>query len=162
MRCSSCWAHGLLKTQGIPARFLIDQYRLPPFPDEVRFIPGQLDYHHAAEFCIEDKWVLVDPTYDPALNALGFVVNERDGLTETDMCVRPLAVKREGVDAQGFDRLRSELEERLRAAFQKHRCELMAYRSKFNDILAQERDPKRCSATRQTAGENAAVGLARR
>jgi transglutaminase-like putative cysteine protease len=33
----------LLATQGIQSRFLIVQYRLPPFPDEVRFIPEQND-----------------------------------------------------------------------------------------------------------------------
>lgn len=131
----------LLETQGIQARFVVAQYKLMPFPDEVRFIPSQLDYHHVTEFCIGEKWVLVDPTYDPALNALGFVINEWDGETETDMCVRPLAIKLESVDNSEFDHVRSELEESLRAAFINYPCELMAYRSKFNDILAQQRRP---------------------
>ncbi len=48
-------------------------------------------YHLACRAFIEDRWVLVDGTWDPPLKKAGFPVNENwDGKSDTTLAVKPL------------------------------------------------------------------------
>lgn len=50
-----------------------------------------LNYHFACKAFIEDKWILVDATWDIGLQKFGFIVNENwDGVSETKNAVEPL------------------------------------------------------------------------
>jgi len=63
------------------------------FPDSFKEVLNglPLSYHLACKAYIEYKWVLVDATYDPALEAAGFPITEGwSGLDDTVNAVVPL------------------------------------------------------------------------
>ena len=63
------------------------------YPDELKKLIPQLPttYHLACKACIENKWVLIDATYDLALKKVNFPVNEDwDGLSDTQNAVTPI------------------------------------------------------------------------
>ncbi len=49
-----------------------------------------LAYHLACKANISGGWVLLDATWDPPLEKLGFNVNDWDGSSDTTLAVRPL------------------------------------------------------------------------
>ena len=63
------------------------------YPEELRKLAEQLPlmYHVACKGYINQKWILLDATYDPPLKKAGFPINESwDGMTETLNAVKPL------------------------------------------------------------------------
>ena len=63
------------------------------YPPELRQLAGGLfvAHHLACRIRINDRWVLVDATWDPPLRQAGFPVNEHwDGQTDTLCAVKPL------------------------------------------------------------------------
>lgn len=124
---------------GYDTRTIVLQYVLKDYPLEVRFIPGQIDYHYVAQVYLHEEWVSVDVTYDPPLKALGFLVNEWDGNTSTSIAEKSLVQKVEGQPDARFDKDRQESDVLLRNAYRKHADDISKYQTKFNDWLAQSR-----------------------
>jgi hypothetical protein len=63
------------------------------YPPDLRRMSAGLPvaYHLAVRVRIDDRWILVDATWDPPLKRAGFPVNEHwDGLTDTQCAVKPL------------------------------------------------------------------------
>ncbi|UCC11459.1 MAG: hypothetical protein JSW02_08905 [candidate division WOR-3 bacterium] len=63
------------------------------YPDQLRTLVQNMpvEYHVACKAYIDNKWVLVDATWDRALKSGGFVVNEDwDGESDTFNAVNPL------------------------------------------------------------------------
>jgi hypothetical protein len=63
------------------------------YPPRLRHLAAGLPvaYHLACRVRINDRWVLVDATWDQPLNQAGFPVNEYwDGCTDTRCAVKPL------------------------------------------------------------------------
>jgi hypothetical protein len=63
------------------------------YPPELRRLAGCLPvaHHLACRVRINDRWVLVDATWDPPLRQAGFPVNEQwDGRADTLCAVKPL------------------------------------------------------------------------
>ena len=63
------------------------------YSEELRELAGHmpLQYHVACKGYINQKWILLDATYDPPLKKAGFPVNETwDGMCETLNAVKPL------------------------------------------------------------------------
>ncbi len=63
------------------------------YPDPLRALAQNMpvEYHVACRACIDNKWVLLDATWDRALKAGGFAVNEDwDGESDTLNAVNPL------------------------------------------------------------------------
>jgi hypothetical protein len=63
------------------------------FPPELRTLAASLpvSHHMACRVRINDRWVLVDATWDPPLAKAGFPVNEHwDGHADTRCAVKPL------------------------------------------------------------------------
>ena len=130
----------LLQHLGYKTRFLTIRYQLPSFPEEVRYIPGQIDYHHAIEALIDDSWITVDPTYDPPLEKLGFKVSGWDGIHSTALAVEALSVKREHEQNPMFDKEFTEFESAINEACKLYPSRLKTYSKKFNKILEEARN----------------------
>lgn len=63
------------------------------YPEELRKLAEivPIEYHLACKARIEDKWVVVDATWDPPLASVGFPVNEIwDGASDTKLAVKRL------------------------------------------------------------------------
>lgn len=125
----------LFKHLGYKTRRLLMRYRLPDFPEEVRFIPDQIDYHHALEVKIGRFWVAVDAAYDPPLRQLGFDVQIWDGISSMFFVIEPLAIKREGECNEVFDAEFEAFVQKLDEACEKYPKELAAYSKKLNKLF---------------------------
>ena len=49
-----------------------------------------LGYHVACKAYINERWMLIDATWDPPMKKVGFPVNEWDGFSNTENAVKPL------------------------------------------------------------------------
>lgn len=130
----------LFKTLGYETRTLIMQYRLRDYPEEVRFIPDQLDYHYVPQILLNDEWLSVDATYDSPLASIGFVVNDWDSKTATPLTEIPITQKVEGQPDDNFDKTYSLFQASLNDAYAKHADEITSYRIKFNEWLMTARE----------------------
>jgi len=83
----------LLKLDGYSIRFCLARYKLANYPEEVKYIPNQIDYHHFIEVKVNWKWITVDPTYDKWLCSSNFIVNEWDWINPTELSVKPIDLK---------------------------------------------------------------------
>ena len=64
------------------------------YPPELRALVKKIPFgnHLACKVLIDDRWVLVDATWDPPLRKAGFPVNERwDGVSDTKNAVTPIS-----------------------------------------------------------------------
>ena len=76
------------------------------YPPQLRELAERapVDYHLANKALIDNKWVLVDATWDPPLAAAGFPVNESwGGISDTENAVKPL---REVIHSGALERAR--------------------------------------------------------
>jgi hypothetical protein len=129
----------MFKKLGYEVRILVAQYKLKDYPLEVRFIPDQIDYHYYVELLIDDEWVTLDATYDVPIARLGFVVNEWDGKTNTNVAEVVLSKKIEGVSNTVFDQARLDYKNRLATALATHKDEIETYQLTFNRWLSDAR-----------------------
>lgn len=63
----SLYLRKLLEKEEYKIRNVSFPYKLRDFPDEVKYIPHQIDYHHALQIFLDHHWVTIDPTYDKVL-----------------------------------------------------------------------------------------------
>jgi len=105
----------------------------------VNSIPDRADYHHALEVEIDGVWILVDPTYDSALEGLGFKVNEWEGLTPTEWAENCTEVKLFSEESEFFDENFRVFLQKLDEAFRKDPKRVLAYADEFNEVLARFR-----------------------
>lgn len=129
----------LLEKLGYKVRYLIGRYKLRSFPEEVRYLPDQADYHHVVEVLLGSYWVTVDATYDPPLAKLGFQINNWDGVSSTSIAENLDEVKYESELRADFDKNMREWIERYNHAYMNHREEIDKYSEKFNEILEEAR-----------------------
>ena len=130
----------LFQSIGYKTRLLIARYRLKDFPPEVRFIPGQIDYHYAVQVHLMQNWITVDATYDPALASIGFVINDWDGLTGTPLSEIAISQKIVTEQNPNFDRESKAFGSALKEAYKKYENEITNYRIAFNRELDQARN----------------------
>ena len=126
------------KVLGYPARSIRIKYQLLNYPEEVRFIPGQVDYHHTCQIYLNDSWLIVDPTYDPELSKGNFIVNIWDGLTATSSAVS--IISEEYNDPETFELEFKQFLRILEEAVKKYPEELKSYTKKFNEMLLKVRE----------------------
>ena len=66
------------------------------FPDEIREIFNRteiIDPHKFFKIFIDNKWVIIDATWDNKLKNLGFIVNENwDGNSDMELTVKPIKI----------------------------------------------------------------------
>lgn len=87
----------IYKELGVPTKDFIVMHhfkKLPIiFPDEIQKILSRTDFadpHNFLKILIEDKWLIVDVTWDKSLKKLGFPVNEElDGRSSMKLAVVP-------------------------------------------------------------------------
>lgn len=127
---------------GYKPRRLLMRCKLRDFPPEVKFIPDQIDYHHALEVNLNNNWIVVDATYDSPLTEK-FAVNTWNGIDSVPLAEKPLTMKIEGIDNEVFDDEYSDFKNKLEIAYQKYSKELAAYTLKFNEFLKEIRDKHR-------------------
>jgi len=93
-----------LNDLGFETRFVRWRYLLPDVVSEVFRLPSRLDVHRAIEVRVEERWLLVDPTHDPALAQGGFTVADWDGRFDTPPAYTPLGPRLiEGIDDAEID-----------------------------------------------------------
>lgn len=81
----------------IPVKYAVYSFRWSDqgidYPEKLKKTVGRLpmDHHIACKACINDRWILVDATWDLPLKKVGFPVNETwDGFNSTVNAVTPL------------------------------------------------------------------------
>lgn len=141
---ADCYAKSQILSQllahlGYETRILIMQYRLKNKPEEVMYIPGQLDYHYALQLKLNDHWVTIDATYDPPLAKLGFIVNNWNGNHSTPLTESPLSQKIYGQPDVRFDAAFQSFQQTLEAAYLAHLDKINLYQIKFNEWLESAR-----------------------
>lgn len=86
----SLYLRKLLEEEWYQIRNVTFPYKLRDFPDEVKYIPHQVDYHYALQIYLDKQWVTIDPTYDIWLAWSCFHVNNWDGVSSTLYCENPI------------------------------------------------------------------------
>lgn len=129
----------LFRRLGYQTRLLLVRYKLRRYPSEVKYIPDQIDYHHALQVKINQKWVTVDATYDKGLVGKGFKVNSWDGVTNTPLAEKPIAIKRGKERNASFDRQFKLFIEKLKETCKLYPKELENYTREYNKIIIQSR-----------------------
>ncbi|MDD5432104.1 MAG: hypothetical protein PHO70_03855 [Candidatus Omnitrophica bacterium] len=134
--------HYLLKQMfeklNIPVKFVTYLFRWDissvQYPDELRSIVSKLpiSYHLACKAYINQKWVVVDATWDLPLKKAGFPVNESwDGESDTLIAVIPIE---ENVQESAEDRIEYEMKKKnLYSDQEKHLY--VEFVNKFNTWL---------------------------
>lgn len=114
------WLGNKFKSLGLPVEYFLIEFRWEelPVPEDILKLkeegPG---YHLAMKAEIDGGWVWADPTWDPALEKLGFpVTKDWDGKSDTPLAVKPLRV--EEFDPE--DPSDTDLDERFMRAFNEY------------------------------------------
>lgn len=84
-----------LQHLGATCRMVSWEYELPVLVPVQRALAFRSDAHTAVQVLVEDRWLLVDATHDPALADLGLTVGRWDGESATEPAypaVGPVAV----------------------------------------------------------------------
>lgn len=84
-----------LQHLGATCRLVSWEYELPVLVPVQRDLACRSDVHTAVQVLVEDRWLLVDATHDPALADLGLTVGRWDGESATEPAypaVGPVAV----------------------------------------------------------------------
>ena len=130
----------LFNKLGYETRSLVVKYKLKDLPEEVKFIPDQIDYHHALQIRIGKAWRIIDATYDSKLKGQGFRVNIWDGISATQLAEEPLKIKTGNEKNQEFEDEFRGFIKRLKIAMKEHEREIKNYTKKFNQILESYRN----------------------
>lgn len=69
---------------GATCRIVCWEYELPALVEVQRDLAFASDIHTTVQVRMEDRWILVDATHDPALANLGLTVGWWDGETDTE------------------------------------------------------------------------------
>lgn len=71
----------LCELLGLKVKYMMGKTNLKDFnkmlPDELCLEKDVFDYHNYLKICINNKWVLVDATFDSSLKCIGFPVNDK-------------------------------------------------------------------------------------
>lgn len=91
------WLGNRLKELGNPVKYYLIRFNWEdlPIPKEIlKLKQKRSGYHLLMKAKINNKWVWVDPTWDPALEKIGFPVTKNwDGKSDTLLAVDPLEIK---------------------------------------------------------------------
>lgn len=90
----------LFKELGIPTQDFIAMHRFKDmqvdYPAEIKEVLERsdiIDPHNFFKAFLDNKWVIVDATWDLPLKSFGFVVNENwDGKSDMKICVSPFEI----------------------------------------------------------------------
>ncbi len=92
------WLGGKLKEISIPVKYYLIEFKWEelPIPDYIiRLRKKGYSYHLALKVKVKNKWIWVDPTWDPRLEKAGFPVTKNwDGESNTKLAVKTIKVKR--------------------------------------------------------------------
>ncbi len=124
---------------GYDTRTLVSRYRLKDYPEEVKYIPGQIDYHYVVQVYLNKDWVTVDATYDKPLEKLGFKVNDWNGKTSTHLTEKAIEQKIEGFEDEKFDEQYQDFINKINRAFKDFPEGTTLYVIKFNEWLISAR-----------------------
>jgi hypothetical protein len=125
----------LLKEKWYSTRKVLARYKLRSFPEEVKYIPEGIDYHHAIQVLIWWIWIFLDATYDSQLEKHWFLVFDWDGESSTGLCEEPIDIKIECIDNPNFDVLYEEFLVNLDIVITHHKTDLENYRTKFETFI---------------------------
>ncbi len=82
---------------GIPVKYqliVFDWRELPVPKDIMDKRENKLGEHLALKIMVDNKWVFVDPTWDPALEKAGFPLTKNwDGESDTKLAVKPKKIR---------------------------------------------------------------------
>jgi len=109
----------LLEENGYEARYVVCEFRWSDLdlPKEILDIPHQdLSTHVYLELKIDEKWVILDPSWDSGLRNI-LPVNDWDGRSDTTIAVKPTETYSLEKSAEiMIDEGNEELEEELKAS----------------------------------------------
>jgi len=95
------WLGNKLKEMDIPVKYYRIEFKWEelPIPKEIIKIKKKGSEHHLAHHLalkakVNNKWIWIDPTWDPGLEKGGFPVSKNwNGKTNTKLAVKPLKIE---------------------------------------------------------------------
>lgn len=120
----------------VPCRTVSWEYELPLLVDVQQRLGFRTDIHTAVQAHVGGRWVLVDATHDPPLDALGLPVGRWDGRSATEPAYRPIGPRVVlGQKGPGSEQLQ-EAGERIGRQVEATRPELITqYRDELNALF---------------------------
>jgi len=91
------WLGNKLKEMDIPVKYYRIEFKWEdlPIPKEIIRLKKKGPVHHRAlKAKVNNKWIWIDPTWDPGLEKGGFPVTKNwNGKTNTKLAVKPLKIE---------------------------------------------------------------------
>ncbi len=91
------WLGNKLQKMDIPVRYYLIKFKWEDLPIPKKIIKLKKkgpDRHLALKAKVNNKWIWIDPTWDPGLEKGGFPVTKNwNGKTNTKLAVRPLKIE---------------------------------------------------------------------
>ncbi len=91
------WLGNRFKEMNIPIKYYLIEFKWEdlPIPEHIiKLRKGDFGYHLALKAKVKNRWLWVDPTWDPKLEKGGFPVTKNwDGESDTKLAVEPINMK---------------------------------------------------------------------
>lgn len=91
------WLGNKLKDMNIPVKYYLIKFKWEdlPIPKEIIKLKKKgSGYHLALKAKVDNKWIWIDPTWDPGLEKGGFPVTKNwNGKTNTKLAIKPLKIE---------------------------------------------------------------------